>query len=117
MTADEGRFDVNISIDDSSVFMKEDGTAATGAGRHAGISQLQVTEYAVAQRWPDTSVHRGNRPGQQRDDSYRGDAESREVEAGLETRLGPPAAFRASRYGAQGKAALAVSVQIESVPC
>ena len=32
MTADEGRFDVNISIDDSSVFMKEDGTAATGAG-------------------------------------------------------------------------------------
>lgn len=31
-TADEGRFDVNISIDDSSVFMKEDGSPSTGAG-------------------------------------------------------------------------------------
>jgi hypothetical protein len=31
-TADEGRFDVNISIDDSSVFMKEDGSPSTSAG-------------------------------------------------------------------------------------
>ncbi len=31
-TADEGRFDLNISIDDSSVFVKEDGAPSTGVG-------------------------------------------------------------------------------------
>ena len=31
-SADEGRFDVNISIDDSSVFVKEDGSPSTGVG-------------------------------------------------------------------------------------
>jgi hypothetical protein len=31
-TADDGRFDLNISIDDSSVFVKEDGSPSTAAG-------------------------------------------------------------------------------------
>jgi mRNA-degrading endonuclease toxin of MazEF toxin-antitoxin module len=31
-TADDGRFEVNISVDDSSVFMKEDGAGSSSAG-------------------------------------------------------------------------------------
>ena len=53
-TADEGRFDVNISIDDSSVLHEwRTGSRLDGRGQHAGISQLQVAEHAVAKRWAD----------------------------------------------------------------